>query len=279
MIFNSAINEKKDLLYGAKRFFIIRKSYPIFKDTKYNQKTRSKSEKTQEIQSTDSNNKWVKTIKLEDLPKGERKEIRKENLNVLLFWYKGNVCAIDPRSPAEGAYSEGFLKATFTQDDCIKCPSTGTLFSLKTGDIVDWYPNNPVLRILTPEKYCRPLTVYPVLIDQGEIFVDIASGTANNTTGGAGTSVEDNNIYGIEPKVYLEGTDPVDTSNNFETTKNYGAENAVTSPTSLVGFGIISTAGTALLLYYENFTALILFWIILFSIFAFYAYYSTFKDE
>lgn len=45
------------------------------------------------------------------------------------------------------------------QDYCIECPSTGTLFSLKDGSIVSWYPNNPVLRALTPADLCRPLEV------------------------------------------------------------------------------------------------------------------------
>ena len=43
------------------------------------------------------------------------------------------------RSPAEGAYSEGFISSKFTQDFCIECPATSSLFSLKTGEIVSWY--------------------------------------------------------------------------------------------------------------------------------------------
>jgi hypothetical protein len=38
---------------------------------------------------------------------------------VLLFWYRNQIYAIEARSPAEGAYSEGFIKAKFTQDFCI----------------------------------------------------------------------------------------------------------------------------------------------------------------
>ena len=41
------------------------------------------------------------------------------------------------------------------QDYCIECPATGTLFSLKDGSIVSWYPTNPVLRMLTPQSTCR----------------------------------------------------------------------------------------------------------------------------
>ena len=70
------------------------------------------------------------------------------------------------RSPAEGAYSEGFISSKFTQDYCIECPATSSLFSLKTGEIVSWYPTNPVLRLLTPQATCRNLQIYPVKLTQ-----------------------------------------------------------------------------------------------------------------
>ena len=38
-----------------------------------------------------------------------------DGASVLLFWYRNQMFAIEGRSPAEGAYSEGFIKAKFTQ--------------------------------------------------------------------------------------------------------------------------------------------------------------------
>lgn len=110
------------------------------------------------------------------------------------------------RSPAEGAYSEGFANAKFTQDFCIECPSTGTLFSLQDGSIVSWYPNNPVLRMLTPQNTCRSLEVYPVKLTQELIEVDVSGSVygARSTKGGSNTSLENNNVYGLEPKMYVE---------------------------------------------------------------------------
>lgn len=37
-----------------------------------------------------------------------------------MFWYRNEIYAIEARSPAEGAYSEGFIRAKFTQvrDSC-----------------------------------------------------------------------------------------------------------------------------------------------------------------
>ncbi len=70
------------------------------------------------------------------------------------------------RSPAEGAYSEGFIKAKFTQDYGIECPSTGSVFSLQDGSILSWYPTNPVLRAITPQDTCRKLEIFPVRLTQ-----------------------------------------------------------------------------------------------------------------
>lgn len=189
---------------------------------------------------------WVAVCRPEDLPKGAgawwggtgaglrpkqhlappfvagiagvRKELEIDGRQVLLFWYRNQIYCTQARSPAEGAYSEGFIKAKFTQvglrksrargrlalraagtccmqagthaglqdgrqharraceragaqpgmrmwprttpqDYCIECPSTGSLFSLNDGSIKSWYPNNSVLRALTPQDTCPPLEV------------------------------------------------------------------------------------------------------------------------
>lgn len=99
---------------------------------------------------TPDDSEWVPVIAPEELPKGVRKEVRINGASVLMFWYRNQIYAIDARSPAEGAYSEGFIKAKFTQDFGIECPTTGSVFSLRDGSIMEWYPSNPVLRALTP---------------------------------------------------------------------------------------------------------------------------------
>lgn len=46
---------------------------------------------------------------------GVRKEFDVEGRQVLMFWYRNEIYAIEARSPSEGAYSEGFIRAKFTQ--------------------------------------------------------------------------------------------------------------------------------------------------------------------
>ncbi|KAL3638650.1 hypothetical protein CASFOL_016557 [Castilleja foliolosa] len=114
---------------------------------------------------------WVPVVPLSALPKGERRVIIQDGETVLLLWYKDSVLAIENRSPAEGAYSEGLLNAKLTQDGCIVCPSTDSTFDLQTGEIKEWYPKNPVLRALTPPL--RTLFVYPVKTDGENIYISM----------------------------------------------------------------------------------------------------------
>ncbi len=136
-----------------------------------------------------------------------RKEARVQGKGVLLFWYRNQIYAIESRSPAEGAYSEGFAKARFTQDYGIECPSTGSVFSLRDGSILEWYPTNFVLKMLTPQSTCRAMEIYPVRLTQDAISVDVSGGAnlGSATKGGSDTSLESNNIFSVEPATYVGG--------------------------------------------------------------------------
>lgn len=125
----------------------------------------------------DSTENWVPVVPLAALPKGERRVIIQDGETILLLWYKDEVFAIENRSPAEGAYSEGLLNAKLTQDGCIVCPTTDSTFDLRTGAIKEWYPNNPVLRVLTPAL--RNLFVYPVKVEGENIYISLKGGASD----------------------------------------------------------------------------------------------------
>lgn len=123
---------------------------------------------------------WVPVVPLSALPKGERRVIIQDGETILLLWYKDQVYAIENRSPAEGAYSEGLLNAKLTQDGCIVCPTTDSTFDLQTGEIKDWYPKNPVLRVLTPAL--RTLFIYPVKTDDKNIYIRMSGGVSSDAS-------------------------------------------------------------------------------------------------
>ncbi|CAB4293195.1 unnamed protein product [Prunus armeniaca] len=93
---------------------------------------------------------WVPVVPLAALPRGERRVIIQDGEAILLLWYKD-------------------------QDGCIVCPSTDSTFDLRNGSIKEWYPKNPVLRVLTPAL--RTLYVYPVKTDDQNIYISL--GTAS----------------------------------------------------------------------------------------------------
>lgn len=125
-----------------------------------------------------SSQNWVPVIPLDALPRGERRLVLQDGQTILLLWYRNEIYAIENNSPAEGAYAEGFLNAKLTQDGCIICPSTDSTYDLKTGRTVEWYPKNPVLRILT--KPLRDLAVYPVKIKDFQICINTGEAKAVN---------------------------------------------------------------------------------------------------
>ncbi|GFZ09742.1 rieske (2Fe-2S) domain-containing protein [Actinidia rufa] len=65
-------------------------------------------------------------------------------------------------------------------DGCIVCPTTDSTFDLRTGAIKEWYPKNPVLRVLTPAL--RTLFVYPVKTDDENIYISIRGGSRSDAS-------------------------------------------------------------------------------------------------
>ena len=78
------------------------------------------------------------------------------------------------------------------------------------------YPNNPVLRFITPKDTCRKLDIYPVKLTQDAISIDVSGAalTASSPVGkgGSDTSIDANNVFGLESRPYYEGQDPVSES-------------------------------------------------------------------
>jgi len=217
------------------------------------------------VSSTGTEEDYTLACPLSEVPKGTRKLVTIEGANLLLFWYRNELFAIENRSPAEGAFSQGFEQARLTQDYGILCPSTDTEFNLKTGAVVNWMPNNSVLRLLTPA--CPPLDVFAVKVVGDDVLVRLAAGTGARTgyfDGGAKSSFERNNVFGIEPRMYLDDGSYVDEKG--ATQRAAGTADPATILISTVAVAIVAVVGTASCLYFENIPALALFWIVGFGL-------------
>lgn len=68
-----------------------------------------------------------------------------------------------------------------------------------------------------------------------------------STTGGSASSLENNNVFGIEPQMYLTTGEELDDSSGA-----VGKVDPATLAITTVAVAIIAVAGTATCLYYEN---------------------------
>jgi len=239
---------------------------------------------------------FIPVCYVDDVPKGTRKQVDVDGKPVLLLWYRSELRAIEARSTAEGYYTEGFMNAKFTQDYGIICPMTETVFSIKDGSIMEWYPTNPVLRKLTPQETCRPIEIYDVQVSGDSVYVDPTGslkdweppsgiradftmpGEGPSSKGGADTSVEGNNVYGIEPKMYLQGTDVGTPLEEAPEAAFVSGLSPATIIVGTIGIGIVSVAGTGLCLFYENFIALGIFWAVGISVVGYFAQKYNFSS-
>lgn len=220
---------------------------------------------TSEIKELDES--FIPVLREQDLPKGERKSVVVDGKEMLVFWYRNKIWACESRSPTEGAYSVGFMGSRFTENYGIECPETGTVFSIQTGEILDWYPNNAVLRSLIPSDTCRKLEVYPVEVKDDTIYASFSQGSqggvmTNTNKGGATSSLEGNNVFFQEPTVYLEGTEPGQPSSSGAAAEAQKL-NPLTVIVGTVAVAIISIAGTGLAIYNESVYQLIGFWVVM----------------
>lgn len=208
----------------------------------------------------------------EEVPKGTRKLVDVNGAQILIFWYRNELFAIENRSPAEGAFNQGFESARFTMDFGILCPSTESVFSLRDGSVKDWLPNNTVLRTLTPP--CPPLEVFPCKIDGDEIKIEVFEGDRAYFDGGATSSFERNNVFGIEPRMYLEDGTYIDDEGTTKTKID-----PATVTITIVAVATIAVAGTAICLYIESIPALAAFWAVGFGLTAKIVYDYTSGEE
>ena len=120
-----------------------------------------------------------------------------------------------------------------------------------------WYPTNPVLRALTPKDTVSPLRTFPVKLGQDAISVDVTSaatggsGEASGGRGGADSSLESNNVFATQPRVYVEGEDTPGGGGGLD------VSSVAAGAVAAAAFAGVGAAGTAVALYAELPTAAI----------------------
>ncbi len=96
------------------------------------------------------------------------------------------------------------------------------------------------------------LQIYPVKLTQQAILVDVSGSTANinrSDRGGAGTSLENNNVFTVQPNVYFEGMDPSKEQASPLQDGPKDSNNPVILATAVAAVASAVVVGTAVFLY------------------------------
>ena len=128
-----------------------------------------------------------------------------------------------------------------------------------------------MLQKLTPIETCRPMEVFPVLVRPDGVYVDIKNGSlgpdfvAPVGMGGSNTSLENNNVYAVEPMMYVQGENGEEVA-----VEGDGAAMSKMDPgqvaITIAGVGALALGGSAVCVFYENYIALGLFWLVGFGV-------------
>ena len=105
------------------------------------------------------------------------------------------------------------------------------------------------------------------------IFVDVKNGSlgpnfrAATTAGGSDTSLENNNVYAVEPRMYVQGADGEEIAVE-DGVDSQAAEkmDPGTLAISIAGVAALALGGSATCVFYENYVALGLFWLVGFGL-------------
>ncbi|GKA19160.1 putative nitrite reductase [NAD(P)H] small subunit, NirD [Tanacetum coccineum] len=145
------------------------------------------AEVTSGVVTAEDGRNWVPVVPLSALPRGERRVIIQDGEEILLLWYKDQVFAIENRSPAEGAYSEGLINAKLTQHyaaivhDCpgihpgsVTVPEYLPHTPLQTGVLRSGFPKE--IPVLSGRALTSGITASDVNVDEVRMVIDEGSG-------------------------------------------------------------------------------------------------------
>lgn len=114
---------------------------------------------------------FVRVASVQELREGEMKKVKADGQEVLLARVGGAYYASEARCPhMKGDLSLGVLNGTV-----LTCPVHGSRFELKDGRVLQWTDFEGLKRKLAMTlRSPRPLRIYPVRVEGGEILVETA---------------------------------------------------------------------------------------------------------
>lgn len=90
-------------------------------------------------------------------------------------------------------------------------------------------------------------------LTQQAIYVDISKARFGRgvSKGGAGTSIDNNNVFTVQPTVYFEGMDPTkESASMYDQAVGEQKQNPAVVVTGILAVGALAVAGTAVAVYF-----------------------------
>ncbi|PMB04113.1 (2Fe-2S)-binding protein [Fischerella thermalis CCMEE 5198] len=114
---------------------------------------------------------WTKVLAADALSPGAREVVKVGSRKILLLNHEGQVYAVDNACP----HLKLSLKKGKIVDGAIVCPWHRSAFDLCTGEVKDWIAWPPVVsKAMSVVSREKTLPVYPVRVEDGSIWVDVA---------------------------------------------------------------------------------------------------------
>ncbi len=114
---------------------------------------------------------WTKVLSSNALTPGSREVVKVGEKSILLLNHNGQLYAVDNACPH---LKLSLKKGKITEDGAIVCPWHRSTFDLCTGEIKDWTPWPPVVgKAMGLMGKQKPLSVFPVRVEEGSIWVDV----------------------------------------------------------------------------------------------------------
>ena len=114
---------------------------------------------------------WTKVLAADALAPGARQVVNVGKRKILLLNHDNQLYAVDNVCP----HLKLPLKGGKIQDGAIVCPAHRSAFDLRTGEVNTWCPWPPgVGKVFSLISQQKTLPVFPVRIEDGSIWVDVA---------------------------------------------------------------------------------------------------------
>ena len=114
---------------------------------------------------------WTSVLAVDALATDERRVVKVGDASILLLNHQGNIYATDNLCPH---LKLPMQKGKISGDCTIACPWHKSTFNLKTGAVESWTPWPPgVGKVLAMVSAQKPLPVFPIRVEEGQIWVDI----------------------------------------------------------------------------------------------------------